>query len=228
MRGSGGSLDAAAQARVCCCWAGGEEAKDACTEACMQRMAARRTKDAAAGQGGRRGCDGWRRWCWRESQLIGASGGGGRLRWRREEPERTSSGGAGGAAAAGTCAAWGPVPCGPARLSRRPEPAQSHQGCHSVGFNCDFASSGHADACSSTEARRAGPDHWLRPDARACCAMTRPIRSVAHVRAERKGALPPSAWQGGSADARCAACSTSFSPSSSSHHVHARYTPHCG
>jgi hypothetical protein len=151
--------------------------------------------------------EGWRRWCWKESQLIGASGGGGRLRWGTEEPERTSSGGACGAAAAGTCAARGPGPAvraGPAVTAARAGTVTSGLPCgHSVGANCDFAGSGHADACSSTEARRVGPDprHWLRPDARACCVMTRLILSVAHVRAERKGALQPSAWQGGSADA---------------------------
>lgn len=109
--------------------------------------------------------EGWRRWCWKESQLIGASGGGGRLRWRREEPERTSSGGAGGAAAAGTCAARGPVPCGPARLSRRPEPAQSHRALRSrhraMASHCKAAAVGGGQAetgCCAVgclEARRA-------------------------------------------------------------------------
>jgi hypothetical protein len=69
--------------------------------------------------------EGCRRWCWNASPLIGAWAGGGGLPWRREEPERNSSSGAGGAAAVGACSAMGPVTCGPAWLSQRPEPARA-------------------------------------------------------------------------------------------------------
>ena len=77
--------------------------------------------------------EGCRRWCWNASPLIGAWAGGGRLQWRREEPDRKSSSGAGRAAAAGACAAMGPVPCGPARLSQLPEPARA---CMCVVLEC--------------------------------------------------------------------------------------------
>ncbi len=126
----------------------------------------------------------WRRWCWRESQLIGASGGGGRLRWRREEPERTSSGGAGGAAAAGTSAARGPVPCGPAQLSTRPEPSRrSH-----IGPPCGHAS--RAMACFVV-----GCDERTSRSRSLACITSRTQharagRSRARSRPERQRLLP--------------------------------------